>query len=149
MTETLSVIDIEIADEQRTLKVIDAEIESARERRREQVAKIRRLTSARATLTGEKKHSTVKRSARQKAGPAAINKLRETLAETLHGRATQAALTKATNLNSGQVSAGLKALLEEGVIRETGVTVGRTKEVEIVTSKRKRRQARARVRVAA
>jgi Fic family protein len=141
MSEALAVLDAEITVEQETLAGIDAEIEQSRERRREQVAKLKRLMSARATLTGEKKRTASKRSPRQKAGPAAIDKIKATLADELDGRATQAAITAATGLNSGQVSAGLRALVEEGVIRETGVRVGRTKEVEIVSTRRRARAA--------
>jgi F0F1-type ATP synthase membrane subunit b/b' len=143
MTEAVSVIDAEIEDAQATLAEIDQVIEGARERRREQVATIRRLTNARATLTGERKRNGAKRTGRAKAGPAAVEKVRKTLAEDLDGRATQAAITHATKLNSGQVSAAIQALAADGIIRETGVRVGRTKEVEIVGNGPLRRRARA------
>lgn len=129
------------------VRQIDRELEKlAGKAEREQAAaqakiapikdRIERLTKARGVLVDgvvvKPKRARSASSGRAKAGPAAIEAVEKALDSELRGLATQAALTKATGLNSGQVSAAMKDLEERGVVRRTGRKEGRSPEFEKV-----------------
>lgn len=127
----------------RILKAIDSEIaltNGERARLTERLANLRKARTALAKTAPAPAKAKRARRARSttaeqaKAGPAAIEKVKATLVSDLNGRATQARLTSVAGLNSGQVSAALRHLTNEGVIRPTGNKEGRSLEYEVVTA---------------
>lgn len=128
MEALVKAIDGEIEGLRNRQTEIDKEIASLRQQKAEAGKEITRLGRAKKLLNGEAGSSS--RSGAKKAGPAAVKKVSDALAEK--GKATQADLTRDLGLNSGQVSAALASLKENGVVRETGVRIGRTREFEYV-----------------
>lgn len=130
MSEVLKSIDAEIEAASERLVAVEQEIEAAKSRKREAQAEIKRLRTARAYVTGERQPRSTPRTGSAKAGPAAVRKVRD--AASRKGKITQAEITKETGLNSGQVSAAVRDLEASGVLKDTGVKVGRTREFEFV-----------------
>lgn len=138
-------MDVLVKRIDREIAAVEKRIKAERERHAARVAPLaerqRQLADARKALVKTlkakpkraRKGSTVSVS-RAKAGPAAISRVRESLADVLHGQATQARITAETGLNSGQVSAALKELENEGVVRKTGKKEGRSHEFELIGS---------------
>lgn len=72
--------------------------------------------------------------AHTQAGRENLRRVREKLDEV--GPATQARLCDLLGINSGTMTWCLRALIEEGVARETGVRVRNSREVELLPSGR-------------
>lgn len=109
---------------------LDREISAVEEKMAALAAQKRALVKARALLAeangGTRRRKRAKQTSVAKAGPAAIAKIQTTLTDEFQGRASQAALTKATGLNSGQVSAAIKHLETAGVLHPTEEKEGRS-----------------------
>lgn len=125
-------IDREIADieKERTQvqKNLKAQQEAAKADDRHLAAKLRALRKARALVSGEQQV----RSPGAKAGKeskAAVARLM-----SAHDTLTQAEVTKLSGQNSGSVAYALRALEAEGVIKDTGKRVGRSREYAYVAS---------------
>ncbi len=131
-TAAVVAIDAEIGELEAQRADIDATISEARAKRTSVTETIARLSKARSLLRAEPIRRGASTGNARKAGPAAMEAVRKTLADDLDGRATQASITAKSGVNSGQVSSALRALTEAGVIRPTGVMFGRTKEFEVV-----------------
>lgn len=108
--KAVAVIDEEMRQEEAALAELD-------QQRTAHMERIRALRTARRALV--KDGSAKKLSPRKIAGPRVIAAVRSALAE---GPRPQAEITRSVGANSGSVSYAIKALLDEGTIRDTGET---------------------------
>ena len=123
-------IDREIAEIEKERAAIQKALkttqDAAKKDDRSLAAKARALRKARALVSGEQPM----RSAGAKAGKeskAAVARLM-----SVHDVLTQAEVTKLSGQNSGSVAYALRALEDEGVIKDTGKRVGRSREFAYV-----------------
>lgn len=142
----------EARDALRTVIVeIDGEIKAVQERAANEVRELRRrrreLERALTSLGEEPPPSTTTPSSRVIAGPQALQKVRDYLADV--GEAFQADITRETGLNSGTVTHALRALAGEGLIEATGErSKGRSAQYRFLGPARPRRTRRAASRAA-
>jgi hypothetical protein len=124
---------------------IGERIEALRERRAQIDSEMEMLRRAqRNVLRGREpdKHrprrrqrTTPVRTSERQAGPGNVERVAAAL-RSAGGRATQAALTEQTGLNSGTMTYALRALEERGAVRRTGESVRRSPEFEEVKARR-------------
>jgi hypothetical protein len=122
--------------EMRFVKVRDV-YQSRRDALREE---IRELREARVTV--RESRAGVELNAHTQAGRENLDRVRSLLGDL--GTATQARLCEMTGINSGTMTWCLRALVEDGTVRETGVRVRNSREVELVATNGRRRVSTAR-----
>lgn len=119
------------------IKSLDTEIAMCES----QAAKLRKARAILAPPTKqEEAPAKPRRQARAKGKPSTsravssqqVERVRETLAETLHGQASQHRIGQEAGMRSPAVSMAVRQLEADGVVRRTGAKEGRSPVIELV-----------------